>query len=92
MIFFSPFKTTFTMNFKPAVSCGIQHVLVNGIFRQDAGAGLGGSDKLAAMVRHDGFIGGNAGQHGFPAAGKTGKEMGFNKPWESSRSASRRPG
>ena len=40
---------------------------------------LGGIDKLAAMVGHDGLVRRDSGQHRFSAAGKAGEEMRLNK-------------
>src|SRR5271168_3454151 len=59
--------------------CCIQHVLVNRVTLQYARAGVGRINEFAAMVCQDGVIRGDSGEHGLPATGKAGKQVGFNK-------------
>ena len=59
--------------------CCIQHVFVNGIFLQDARAGVGRIDKLAAVVGQNRFVRRNSWKHGFSPTGKTGEQVGLNK-------------
>ena len=54
-----------------------QHIRMDGVALQDAGAGLGMGYKLRTMVGEHRFPGRDTGQHALSAAGETGEEMGF---------------
>ena len=58
---------------------GIEHVVMDGVAVDDAGAGAGAGDELAVVVIDNGLAGGDAGQNALAAAGEAGEEMGLDE-------------
>ena len=55
------------------------HILVNGVAVEDAGAGIRAVDELGTVVAEHRHLIGHAGQHTLAAAGEAGKEMRLDK-------------
>ena len=58
---------------------GVDHIPVNGVAVQDAGAGKGAVNESGAVIGQYGGPAGDSGEHTLAPAGETGKEVGLNE-------------
>ena len=63
------------------LSCGIEHILMDRIALQHTGTGIRRVNESGVVVIDNCLPGGNTRQYALSSAGKTGEEMGLDKPF-----------